>query len=194
MNHRHLNPDEIGLLVDEGEGFGMAPLRSHLDDCPRCLAEYRSMKKVVAGLEAIPHLAPPPRFSEKVMRQVQVFEPWHVALRDQVTSLFPATSRSRLSFGIGAGAIAIALSVVFVWVAAPADAQNILATLGVTRARDAISTSLSGVAQSVFGEAYANSLQSSASLFALVAGTGAGVVVVAFGLRAIVANGRRRRS
>lgn len=194
MNHRHLNPEEIDLLIDGGEGFGMAPLRSHLDECPRCMSEYRAFRKLVAGLEAMPHVVPPARFSDKVMRQVQVFEPWHVALRDRITSLFPATSRSRLSFGIGAGAIALALSVAFVWVAARADALIFLATLGATRARDAISASLASVAQSLLGDAYANFIQGPGPLLALAAGAGVAVVVVASGLRVIVANGRRRRS
>ena len=35
MNHRHLLPDEIDLLLDDEVGFGVAPLKAHVRDCAR---------------------------------------------------------------------------------------------------------------------------------------------------------------
>ena len=38
MNHRHLLPAEIDLLLDEEVGFGVSPLRAHVQACADCRA------------------------------------------------------------------------------------------------------------------------------------------------------------
>ena len=63
MNHRHLLPEEIDLLVDNEEGFGVAPLKAHIEQCERCRLEVESERLVVAELEQLPHLAPSPLFA-----------------------------------------------------------------------------------------------------------------------------------
>ncbi|NUQ12691.1 MAG: hypothetical protein HUU26_10265, partial [Gemmatimonadaceae bacterium] len=89
MEHRHLTPHEFDLLVDGEEGFGVAPLRAHVDQCAACRQELEAQTRVVEALENLPHFSPSPLFAYRVMREVQVFEPWHVALRDQVARALP---------------------------------------------------------------------------------------------------------
>ena len=51
MNHRHLLPNEIDLLLDGEVGFGVAPLRAHVDGCEDCQARLARSRKVVDALE-----------------------------------------------------------------------------------------------------------------------------------------------
>src|SRR5579871_5571050 len=86
MNHRHLLPDEIDQLLDGETGFGVAPLQAHLRDCEQCQAAFEEQREVVEALEHLPRLAPSPEFASRVMAQVQIYEPWHVAARDSVVA------------------------------------------------------------------------------------------------------------
>ena len=45
MNHRHLLPDEIDLLLDDEVGFGVNPLRSHVRDCADCRAKVEDARR-----------------------------------------------------------------------------------------------------------------------------------------------------
>ena len=47
MQHRHLLPNEIDLLLDGEVGFGVAPLRAHVDGCEDCQARLARSRKVV---------------------------------------------------------------------------------------------------------------------------------------------------
>ena len=68
MNHRHLLPDEIDLLLDDDEvGFGVAPLKAHIRDCADCRARVDEARFVVEALEDIPHFAPSHRFADRVL-------------------------------------------------------------------------------------------------------------------------------
>ena len=40
LHHRHLRPDEIDLLLDGEDGFGVAPLRAHVESCSSCQASW----------------------------------------------------------------------------------------------------------------------------------------------------------
>ena len=67
MNHRHLLPNEIDLLVDGEAGFGVAPLRAHILECGECRERLDDARVVVEALEALPHFAPNARLAERVM-------------------------------------------------------------------------------------------------------------------------------
>ena len=54
MNHRHLLPDEIDLLLDDEVGFGVAPLKAHIRDCAECRAKLDEAQLVVDALEDSP--------------------------------------------------------------------------------------------------------------------------------------------
>ena len=78
MNHRHLTPQELDLLVDGEEGAVVAPLLAHLDECVTCRTEFENQQQLVTTLEQMPHFTPSPLFAYRVMKKVEVFEPWHV--------------------------------------------------------------------------------------------------------------------
>ena len=115
MEHRHLLPEEIDLLLDGEVGFGVAPLKSHIDKCAECRAELESARRFVAELEHLPHLAPSPLFAEKVMAQVQVIEPVHVAAAESVRRWLPESRPLRVLAGAAAVSVAVVLSVVSLW-------------------------------------------------------------------------------
>ena len=56
MQHRHLLPNEIDLLLDGEVGFGVAPLQAHVAACEDCQARLARSRKVVHALEDLPRL------------------------------------------------------------------------------------------------------------------------------------------
>ena len=96
MNHRHLLPNEIDLLLDGDVGFGVAPLRAHVAECTGCAAELEDARVVVQALDHVPHFSPSPLFAERVMARTQVFEPWHAALLHSVRGMLPAARAGRV--------------------------------------------------------------------------------------------------
>jgi hypothetical protein len=112
VNHRHLLPDEIDLLVDGEAGFGVAPLKTHVEECDECRAELELARALVHDLEALPHFRPSPMFADRVMAQVQVFEPWHVAALETARRLVPKSRPLRVVTAVGAmsGAFVVTLA------------------------------------------------------------------------------------
>jgi hypothetical protein len=51
MQERHLLPNEIDLLLDGEVGFGVSPLRAHVDDCATCRSRLADARVVVEALE-----------------------------------------------------------------------------------------------------------------------------------------------
>jgi hypothetical protein len=111
VDHRHLHPNEFDLLLDGDVGFGLAPLKAHVRTCATCRAELEEARSVAAMLDELPHFAPPPLFADRVMAQVQVFEPWHVALRDGLLGLVPRSRPARVLAAAGAFVTALLVSV-----------------------------------------------------------------------------------
>ena len=70
MNHRHLLPDEIDLLLDDEVGFGVTPLKAHIRDCAQCRTQVDEARRFVGALEDLPHFAPSHTFTDRVMSQV----------------------------------------------------------------------------------------------------------------------------
>ena len=195
MEHRHLLPDEIDQLLDGEAGFGVAPLQAHVDSCPHCRAELAEARQVVNALERLPHLAPTPHFSDRVMAQVQVFEPWHVTALDTARKWLPASKPAR-AIGVGASAIlALVVSVGAVWMAVRMDAFLFFFDLAGQRARTAIFDSLGSAIANTFGNAAVDALRSGGPAAAIgITGFFVLVVLAAVGLRALVATARRRRT
>lgn len=196
MKHRHLLPEEIDLLLDGEEGFGVAPLRNHLAECPTCQTEYRALAAIVGGLESLPLLAPSPAFGDQVLQQVQVFEPWHVALRDTVKRWMPQSGVGRVFAGTTGGVMAVALTFATVWLGQRADAVLFLANLVLQRTRDGLMDLAHSVALSLFGSSAASALLNGGAV-AMLAATGAmvaAVLAVAFGVKSLATASRRRRS
>ena len=121
MNHRHLLPTEIDLLLDDEEGFGVAPLKAHVRSCPDCLARLEDARLVTDSIEELAHFAPAFSFADSVMAQVPVFVPWHVAARDSVKSWMPESRPARVA-AIGlAASVASVLTVAILWIASQTD-------------------------------------------------------------------------
>ena len=94
--NRHLLPEEIDLLIDGEAGFGVAPLKAHVRQCADCQSELETAQAVATELDLLPHFAPAPLFADRVMQQVQVFEPWHVAAGDALRRLVPQSAPARV--------------------------------------------------------------------------------------------------
>ena len=122
MQHRHLLPNEIDLLLDGEVGFGVAPLRAHLDECSECVARLAVARVVVDALEDLPHFAPKARFADRVMAHVQVIEPWYVPALDAGRRLVPRSRPVRAITLATASVVATAGSAAAVWLALHADA------------------------------------------------------------------------
>ena len=195
MEHRHLLPDEIDQLLDGEAGFGVAPLQAHVDACPACRAELAEARQLVSALERLPHLAPLPSFADRVMSQVQVFEPWHVTALDSLKRWVPASRSARL-VGIGATSVfAMLISVAAVWTAVRLDAFIFFFDLAGQRARAALFDAVGSAIANTFGDAAVDALRTG-GMPAVVGITGflALVVLAAVGLRTVLATARRRRT
>lgn len=150
MINRHLLPDEIDLLVDGDVGFGVAPLRAHVRQCAECRARIDEALEVVNALEEMPHLAPSSLFADRVMSQVQVFQPWHVAARDTVSRFVPRSLPARIAAGAIGAVAASVLGIVSLWIGSRLGMLTFLSGTAFQRGRE-IATS---VAESIIGAAF----------------------------------------
>ncbi len=121
MHHRHLLPNEIDLLVDGDAGFGLAPLRAHVESCDDCRAQVEAVRAVTRQLDALPHFTPRLGFADRVLRDVQIIEPWHVALVENAARLVPQSTPMRVIALAGAGIAATTISGGALWLAFRAD-------------------------------------------------------------------------
>ena len=194
MKHRHLLPNEIDLLVDGEAGFGVAPLRAHLAECAECLALYDDARVVVDALEAMPHFAPSSRLADRVMAQVPVFVPAHVAARDSVTRWLPRSSAARVAALAVFSTMAGALSLAMIWLATRGEAVVFLGSVVGDRVSQAVVSAARDAAVAVLGDSVLAALQSTGAVgVALLAGgfllTAAGTVA---GIRRLaMVNGRQ---
>jgi hypothetical protein len=195
MNHRHLLPDEIDQLLDDELGFGMAPLKAHLSECDDCRGRFQDARAVTALIEELPHLVPSHRFAERVMAEVPVFVPWHVAARDAIAEWVPAAGRSR-RIALAAGtAVAAILMVISAVLATQADLLVFATDVAVDRTREVVVTSVGDLVVGLFGAQTFNAVARYGTFGFVVAG---GLLLVGFAtafasLRALAATASRRR-
>lgn len=195
MTDRHLRPDEIELLLDGEEGFGVAPLRAHVRSCLVCEGELERARELMVALDTLPDFAPSSAFADRVMSQVQVFEPWHVAATRTVEQFVPATRPARVAAGFGAAAAAGLATAGATWAVARADMAVVLTQLGLERFREQLVAAGNDLVATVLGQPGLDALQgSSPEVMALAMGgfvavAGMGVV----GIRALAATSRAAR-
>lgn len=195
MLDRHLRPDEIELLLDEEEGFGVAPLRSHARSCVACQAELESAREVMLALDALPDFAPSAGFADRVMSEVQLFEPWHAAATRTVEQFVPASRPARVAAGVGLAAGAGLMTAGGTWALARADMGLVLAQLGLDRVREQVAAALADVLTTVLGQPALEAMQTgtpemlAVAMGSFVAVAGMGVV----GLRVLASASRRPR-
>jgi hypothetical protein len=195
VNHRHLLPDEIDQLLDDEVGFGMAPLRAHIAECADCRSRLDDARAITDLIEKVPHLAPSHRFSERVMTQVPVFVPWHVAARDAMAEWLPAAGTSRkvaITAGVVIGAV---LTVITIGLATQTDLLLFAANVAVDRVRDVAVAGIGSIVVNLFGEQTFNAIAQFGAIGFAFAG---GVMLVGLGiafasLRSLAASASRRR-
>jgi hypothetical protein len=195
VEHRHLLPNEIDLLLDGEVGFGVAPLQAHVERCDHCRKELAAARAIVDALEVIPHFAPSPLFAERVMTKVQVFEPWHVAALDTAKRWVPSSTPGRAVAAAGMGLMALMLSVSAVWLAVRVDALLFFFNIAADRTRSWASGAIGRAVADAFGQPALDTLRTAGATGIALAAGGFVLVLVAaaFGLRAVtVAAGRRR--
>ena len=193
MQHRHLLPDEIDQLLDGETGFGVAPLRAHVETCAECAAKIADARIVVEALERLPHFAPNARFADKVMAQVQVVEPWHVAATTTVRALVPQSKPMRVLMGATASVAAVTLSGSALWLATRADIATYVYNLAAERARGALLNGAASLIGDTFGQPALDAIRTS-GVTGLAVGVGvvtSAAVFAAFGFRRLAVASRR---
>ena len=190
---RHLRPDEIELLLDGEEGFGVQPLQAHVRSCASCRAELEAAREVLLAIDDLPHFAPSAGFADKVMLQVQVFEPWHVAARNAVLRFVPESRPARVATAVGAAASATVVVGGGWWVLNRADLALLLAESGLTELRTAVGAAGRDVLTTVLGTGGVDALVAGGPLVAtgIAAGFAAMVGGGVLGLRALTTARRR---
>ncbi|MDF1501602.1 hypothetical protein [Roseisolibacter sp. H3M3-2] len=187
--NRHLLPEEIDLLIDGEAGFGVAPLKAHVKECPDCSAELETARAVALELDLLPHLSPAPLFADRVMSQVQVFEPWHVAARDALARLVPQSTPARVLAAAGGLSLATVVSLATLWIVARVDLLALLGGAALDRTQATARAGLASFARELLGgQAPDNGVVLLLALAAFVLA----VVGATAGLRrAVAAPGRR---
>jgi len=164
VNHRHLLPNEIDLLVDGEAGFGVAPLRAHVAECDECRARLDDARIVVDALEDLPHFAPDSRLADRVMAQVPVFVPAHVAARDSVMRWLPQSAPARAAAAVIGTSIAGLLTVAMIWLASRGDAAIFATSLFADRVQSLVIGTARDLALSLLGESAVAAIQASGTL------------------------------
>ena len=194
MNHRHLLPNEIDLLVDGEAGFGVAPLRAHVAECDECRERLDDARIVVDALEALPHFAPDSRLADRVMAQVPVFVPAHVAARDSVTRWLPQSAPARAAVAVLGTSVAGLLTVAMIWLASRGDAAIFATSLFADRVQSLVIGTARDLALSLLGESAVAAIQASGTLGVtlLVLGFLGTAVGTILGLRRLATASSRR--
>jgi anti-sigma factor RsiW len=194
VNHRHLLPNEIDLLVDGEAGFGVAPLRAHVAECDECRARLDDARIVVDALEQLPHFAPDSRMADRIMAQVPVFVPAHVAARDSVTRWLPQSGSARAAAAVIGTSIAGLLTLAMVWLASRGDAAIFATSLFADRVQSLVMGTARDLALSLFGESAVAAIQASGTLGVtlLVLGFLGTAVGTILGLRRLATASSRR--
>lgn len=186
---RHLLPDEIDLLLDGEAGFGVAPLRAHVARCADCQMELEVARAVAAELDQLPLLVPSARFADRVMSEVQVFEPWHVALGDAARRLVPRSRPARVLAAAGGLSFATLLTAATLWIVTRVDVLALVGGVALERTQAASLALFGSVLAGVVGGGAATgvglALVSAVFILALVS--------AGLGLRLATAASRRRR-
>lgn len=196
MQHRHLLSNEIDLLLDGEAGFGVAPLRAHVDECADCRARLDEARLVADALERLPHLAPRTGFADRVLSRVQIVEPWHVAALNSARRFVPESRPLRAVALATVGVTSVVISASAVWIALSANLTVGSATVITGRVRTALVALVQQGLEAVLGANAAQTLQASGSVALAAAGVALLVAVggAALGFRAIASASRQRGS
>jgi len=196
MIDRHLLPDEIDLLLDDEVGFGVSPLKAHVRACAECTARIEEARFITDTVEHLPHFAPSHTFADRVMSQIPVFVPWHVAAMDAVRPWVPRSRSARVVMATIAAAAGSVLTLVILWIATQTDTLTLANGIAGTRLRAVVLDAARDVLSTVLGDQIVTVIQR-AGTFGIAAAL-IGLVVAAAGslagFRALAAASSRRRA
>lgn len=194
MHHRHLLPNEIDLLLDEPSGFGVRPLREHVQDCPDCRARLDEAREVVSTLSELPLISPRLGMADRVMARVPVFEPWHVAARDALLRWAPTSPGSRALAAVLVAVVGTVLTAVTLFVATRGDMLAMITGVVGESAASAIANAAGDVIVAVFGPQVIDAVRQVGPLGIAFAAGGFLLASLAtvIGLRLIATTGRAR--
>jgi hypothetical protein len=194
VNHRHLLPNEIDLLVDGEGGFGLAPLRAHVRECATCRAELEEAREIADRLEELPHFAPQVGLADRVMAQVPVFVPWHVAARDFAARWVPEARPLRVAALTVGTVVASVLTIVTLWLATQGDLLALAAGVAGERVRTVVADASREIAAALFGPQFLVLLQQTGVIGAGLAALGfiTAATIAVLGLRALASSSRPR--
>jgi len=194
VNHRHLLPNEIDLLLDEESGFGVQPLREHVRRCPDCHARLDSAKRVASALSEVPLIAPRYGMADRVMSQVPVFVPWHVSARDSVVEWIPTGRAARVAAATLVGVGGTIVSGLTLWVATRGDLLSMITGLAGEGAQSAAADAAGDLIVAILGPQVVTVVQQLGSLGVGLAMGGFVVASLAtvFGLKRVAASTRAR--
>jgi hypothetical protein len=180
--------------VDEETGFGVQPLREHVRDCSDCQARLDEARAVVASLAEVPLFSPRVGLADRVMTNVPVFVPWHVAARDAAERLVPTTPVARALAASLVAVVGTVLTGLTLWIATRGDAIGMFAGLIGDRAREAAATAAGNAMVAVFGPQVVNAFQQVGPLGIAIATGGflAASLATVFGLKLIATSSRAR--
>jgi hypothetical protein len=196
MNHRHLLPDEIDLLLDDEVGFGVSPVKAHIRDCDDCRMQVDEARFILDALEDVPHFAPSHAFADRVMSQVPVFVPWHVSAREAAFAWLPQSRTARIAVGAMAASVGSVLTVAILWIATQTDVLQLATGVAGNRAKGIVFEAGRAVLATVFGDQMSAIIQQTgtlgitAALLGLAVAAGGSIA----GLRALAAASSRRRA
>lgn len=196
MNHRHLLPDEIDLLLDNEVGFGVAPLKAHARECDECRARLDNARLVVTSLEAAPHFAPSLAFADRIMSQVPVFVPWHVTARETVVRWLPQSRTARITVAALATSAASLLTAAILWIATQTDVLVFASGAAGDEVRGLLLSGTHALLAAVFGDQVSAMIQAAGTvgIAAALVGLGAAAAASIAGLRALALASSRRRA
>lgn len=194
MNHRHLLPNEIDLLVDGEVGFGVAPLLAHLKECADCHREVEEARDIAMMLEELPRFAPSYGLADRVMAQVPVFIPWHVAARDTIRGWIPESRPLRMLALAGGAAFASIFTIAALWLVAQGSLVSFASAAAGDQLRTAVGVGARELLGGLFGEQVFTALAQSGMVGLGLMGGGfvAAALIALLGLRAVAAAGRRQ--
>ena len=194
MHHRHLLPNEIDLLLDEETGFGVQPLRQHVGSCDDCRARLDEAREVASALASLPLLAPRIGLADRVMAQVPVFVPWHVAARDAVVRWVPTGPAARAVAALIVAVAGTLITGLTIWVAARGDMVATITGVAGEGVRGTVSGALGDLVVALLGPQVFQAVQMVGPIgFALaLGGFLVSSVATVLGLRRLAASNRTR--
>jgi hypothetical protein len=194
VHHRHLLPNEIDLLLDEDSGFGVQPLREHVRACPDCRARLAEAQEVVAALDEVPLFSPRVGLPDRIMSQVPVFVPWHVAARDAVTQWMPTSQAARALTTALVAVVGSLVTGLTLWIATRGDLLTMFSGLVGEQARSTVTNAAGDVIVALFGPQVVVAVQQVGPIGIALAAGGFLVASLAtvLGLRLIATSSRAR--